>query len=353
MNIAGIEVGLGNPPIIVAEVGAAHNGSLDTAKELIAQAKKAGADLVKIQCFLPETITADYQRPEFIIQEGPWKGQRMIELYRQAHMPRAWFPQLFAHAHVLDIPLFASVFSVEDVEFIEQFSPPAYKISSFELVDTLLIRCAASKGKPMILSTGMTSWGEINGVARAVSNLHYNAIWLHCVSAYPTRVEDAELGMINILRRQFDNVGFSDHTMGSEAAMMAVALRACMIEKHITMTPGGDGLDDHFAIGPGDFARFCSDVKKAWQGLGNPANGPSHATNGADRHHAPLRRSLYVCEPIKEGQMFTTANVRSIRPGLGLPPRYFSDIMGQRATMDIPEGTPLATHHVKDWVVRA
>lgn len=346
MNIAGLEIGLSFPPVIVCEIGAAHNGSLETAVQLLRHAKEARADMVKVQCFLPETITADYDRPEFTIQDGPWKGHKLIELYRRAHMPREWFPVLFAEAMKLDIPLFASVFSAEDVAFMAQFDPPAYKIASFELIDPILVKVAAAENKPMIMSTGMASWGDINGAARNVKN--YNTVWMHCVSAYPTAFEDVGLSMMSVLRRQFDHIGLSDHTQTAYAAMMAVALNACMIEKHITMTPGGDGLDDNFALGPDGFADFVNAVHKAYQAMGKlPV--PAMAVREVDRMHAPLRRSLYAAQDIRAGQVFTSDTIRSIRPGLGLHPKFYSHLIGATAAMDIPAGTPLAAHMVKDW----
>lgn len=344
MKIANFDFARAHRPAVVAEIAASHNGSLDTAIKLMEVAAAAGADLIKIQALTPETITADFDRPEFTITKGPWAGRKLIDLYRQAAMPREWFPALYARAMELDIGLFPSVFSIEDVDFVRQFNPPALKIASFELVDPILIKAAMWEGTPLILSTGMASWTEIR-MAAATVRLH-PSIWLHCISSYPTDLAKANLRFMDVLRREFNFVGLSDHTLGTEAAIMATARGACMVEKHITLTPGGSGLDDGFASGPEEFAMFVKAVHMAAAALG-PSDLDWKTSPRDDSEHAPLRRSLYVVEPIERGAMFTAVNVRSIRPGLGLEPRFFSQIMGKRATMDIPAGTPLAHHHVE------
>lgn len=349
MKIGDFDFATAGRPMVVAEMGAAHNGSKERALRIIECATRAGADAVKLQAFTPETITGNFQRPEFIIQEGPWKGRHLYELYAEAQTPRDWWPDLVAHARTCGVLLFPSVFSLEDIEFVKQFDPPALKISSFELVDPILIKAAIWEDKPLILSTGMASWGEINLAATAVRN--HPSIWLHCISSYPTAVERANLRFMDVLRRQQDHVGLSDHTLGNEVAMMATARGACMIEKHITLTPGGPGLDDHFATPWDEFPAFVRAVHQAAKALGS-ADLDWKAGARDDSEHAPLRRSLYVVEPIKEGDMFTSANVRSIRPGLGLAPSMYSQVIGKVAGMDIPAGTPLATHMFQEWPVQ-
>lgn len=345
MKIAGLEIGHDTRPLVVAELGAAHNGSLETALQLIREAKKAGADMFKVQCFTPDTISANFTGPEFIIRDGPWSGRSLYALYQEAHTPRSWFPYLFIEAAKVDIPLFASVFSIEDIEFIKEFDPPAYKIASFELVDPILIAAAVETGKPVIISTGMGNWDEISTAARVTHS--WNTIWLHCISSYPAPVAGAHLSGIRRLRRQFDYVGFSDHTIGHAAAMMAVAIGAKMIEKHITLTPDGDGLDDHFAIGPGAFAEFCHAIKDAWLAQGEAYAGDDREQVGTE--HAPLRRSLYVVKSINKGEMFTVDNVRSIRPGAGMAPKFFSEVMGMKASLDVAAGTPLHADMIESW----
>jgi sialic acid synthase SpsE len=350
MKIGSFDFAAAGRPMIVCEIGAAHNGSLHTALTLMERAASAGVDMVKIQAFTPDTITGNFRRPEFIIQEGPWKGRHLYELYAEAQTPRDWWPSLFAHARTLGVMLFPSVFSIEDIAFVKQFDPPALKISSFELVDPILIKAAIWEDRPLILSTGMASWGEINMAATAV-RMH-PSVWLHCISSYPTQVERANLRFMDVLRRQQDHVGLSDHTLGHEVAMMATARGACMIEKHITLTPGGPGLDDHFATPAHEFPAFVRAVHQAAKALGSAdLNWRTGARD--DSEHAPLRRSLYVVEPVKEGDMFTSVNVRSIRPGLGLAPSMYSQVIGKVAAMDIPAGTPLATHMFQEFNMAA
>ncbi len=340
MKIGDYQLGYGRRPMIVAELGASHNGNLDTALALIVAAKAAGADAIKVQAFLPDSITRNFDRPEFVIEKGPWQGRHLHGLYVQAHMPRAWFAPLFACAYNLDIPIFASVFSEEDVEFMEEFDPAAYKLSSFELVDTGLIKAAQMKRRPLILSTGMANQAEINDAMRVTASSP--CIWLHCVSSYPTHMEKANLGWMEVLRRNQTFVGLSDHTLGFEVAQMATARGACLIEKHITLTPGGEGLDDGFASGPEDFAAFVQAVHRAHAALGN---GDIHQPRD-DSEHRNLRKSLYAVEHIAEGEMITALNVRAIRPGLGMAPKHFPSIMGAKAAMDIPRGTPIAEHMI-------
>lgn len=344
MKIGDFDIAAAQRPMVICEIGAAHNGSLDTAIALIRAAKSCGADACKLQAFEARTITGDFSRPEFIIADGHWRGRHLFELYTAAHTPRAWFPQLYAAAHEVGIALFPSVFSVEDIAFVKQFDPPALKIASFELVDPILIKAAMWEGKPLILSTGMASWGEINMAASVVRS--HPSVWMHCVSSYPTPLDKLNLRFMDLLRRQHDFVGLSDHTLGTEAAMMATARGACMVEKHITLTPGGTGLDDHFASGVEEFAQFVKATHLAAAALG--AHDLDWKTSARDdSEHAPLRRSLYVVEDVAEGALFNPLNVRSIRPGLGLAPSYYPRVIGAKAVMDVPAGTPLAEHMVE------
>lgn len=351
MKIGDYELGYGHRPMIIAEIAASHNGSLETALKLLELSKQAGADGVKIQCFLPSTITLDSDRDEFIIKDGPWKGKRLYDLYTQAHMPRAWFQNLFAAALQLDIPLFASVFSPEDLDFIKRFEPPAYKIASCELVDSGLIKAVADVGKPIILSTGMASRTEIDAAAEDVfvggkrfytPNPH-NAIFLHCIAEYPAKVEWSSMSWLRSMQAQFSNIGLSDHSRSAIPAIIATAMGAVMIEKHITLTPGDTGLDDGFAISPSQFAKFCDAIHEAYSAMG-----VSSEPRRADVTHLPLRRSLYVVENVRAGAMFNTFNVRSIRPGAGMDPRKLATVIGARAKVDIAAGTPLKANLINN-----
>jgi sialic acid synthase SpsE len=339
MKIANFDLSTAERPLIIAEIGGAHNGSKHTMLTLMERAASAGADMIKIQAFTPDTITAKFDRPEFIITSGQWKGRHLHDLYAETHTPRAWFPEIFVHAQTLGVPVFPSVFSIEDIEFVKQFAPPALKIASFELVDPILIKAAAWAGVPLILSTGMASWGEIYMADRAA--LGHPSAWLHCISNYPTETAAANLRFMDVLRRSHAYVGLSDHSLGNEVAMMATARGACIIEKHITMTPGGSGADDGFATGYEDWPAFVQAVHRAASALG-PANVDWKTGARDDSDYAPLRRSLYVVEDVREGDMFTSVNVRSIRPGLGMAPGMYPRVMGALAKKDIPAGTPLA-----------
>jgi sialic acid synthase SpsE len=338
VKIADFEIGHARRPMIVAELGAAHNGRLSTALALIEEAKARGADAVKVQCFTPDTITTDGPGQELIIPSGPWAGRNMYELYTKTHMPRAWFAPMFELAAKLDIPLFASVFSVEDLDFIKQFNPPAYKIASFEMIDTPLVKAAADVGKPLIISTGMASWPEIYKAHAVISP--ERTIWLHCISTYPVEIEKAKMGFFVALREKFYNVGLSDHSRGTTLGVVATARGALMIEKHMTLTPDGAGEDDHFASSPAAFGAFVKEVRAASASFGfTPTATPVDPNEG--REHAVLRRSLYVVEDVIKGQLLTTWNVRSIRPGAGLSPELLTSVIGRRARRDIAKGSPL------------
>lgn len=339
MKIGNYEIGYGHRPMIVCEIGAAHNGSLETALKLITMAKHAGADGVKIQCYLPDTITMDGPGEEFTIQDGPWAGRRLYELYEKAHMPRAWFEPMFKTALACHIPLFASVFSPEDLDFIKPFNPPAYKIASFEANDIPLIRMVDAERKPVIISTGLSDW---NGMFEAAANVASDRlIMLHCTSSYPAPLHRAEMGKLPAMQKRFRHVGLSDHSRGTTLGVMATTYGAAMIEKHITLTPDGPGEDDGFAIGPEAFAAFVHATWGAYEAIGaspTPTLTPMNA--GVSEHH-PLRRSLYVVEDIMAGQLISTWNVRSIRPGAGLAPALLTSVVGRRARVDIARGTPL------------
>lgn len=347
MRIADFELGYGRRPMIIAELGAAHNGNLSTALHLVETAKACGADACKIQAFLPSTITLDSDAPEFIIPNGPWKGQRLWDLYTKAHMPRAWFAPLFARAAELDIPLFASVFSIEDLDFIKQFDPPAYKIASLEMGDRALVKAVADEGRPVIISTGTAQWDEIRAAAPSLSAAHHNTIWLHCISSYPVETSKADMLTLGTLRRQFSHVGLSDHSRGDLLGIMAAAMGAVLVEKHLTLTPNGGGLDDGFASGPDAFELFVDSVHAAHEALGY-CDASQPVAPRADVEHLPLRRSLYVVENVARGQMLNTFNVRSIRPGAGLAPELLSSVIGKRARRDIAKGTALQHELIED-----
>lgn len=346
MKIGEYEIAWGRRPMIVAELGAAHNGEIDIALQLVEAAADAGADAVKIQCFLPDTITMNSDQPEFIIPDGPWRGRHLFELYQEAHMPRSWFAPLFARAARLGIPMFASVFSIEDLDFIKQFDPPAYKIASCELVDTGLIRAVGEQGKPTIISTGMAAWNDISRALAAMPDQMpgQETILMHCIADYPAAPATANMSAMTAMRRQVNHVGFSDHSRGELLGIIATVGGAAMIEKHITLTPDGTGPDDGFASGPKAFAKFARAIHDAYDAMG--INPDMHAAPRPDTALLPLRRSLYVVHDIAEGEMFNAFNVRSIRPGAGLPPHMLAQVIGARAGHSISKGTALTSEMV-------
>jgi pseudaminic acid synthase len=341
VDIAGRAIGLGHPPYIVAELSGNHNGDIQRALALIDAAKAAGADAVKLQTYTADTITIDHDGPEFRIEGGLWDGRRLYELYQEAHTPWDWHPQLFAHAKAIGIHIFSSPFDPTAVTFLEGLQAPAFKIASFELVDIPLIEQCARTGKPLVMSTGLASKTEIaEAVAAAKGAGHGGVILLHCTSAYPAPMEDMNLRTLQRLAAENDVVvGLSDHSMGVTASVAAVALGASFIEKHFTLARADGGVDSDFSLEPHELARLVSECRDAWSALGSESfdETPSEVVN---RDH---RRSLYVVHDVKAGEAITEANVRSIRPGYGLPPKYLPEVMGRTARRDIARGTPL------DW----
>lgn len=346
MNIAGREIDSYQPPYCIAEISCNHNGSLDRALRLIDAAKYACADAVKFQCYEASTITIDHDGPGFILQDGPWKGKRLHDLYREAQTPFEWFPKLAEHAGKAGITWFASVFDKTSVDLLCELRCAALKIASFELVDLPLIRYAAGKGKPLILSTGMASREDISAAWQAVRLAQkvgegelVNAIPLHCVSGYPTPAAEANLATLKEWAQFRSTCGISDHTTGIEIPIAATALGACMIEKHLK-PDRATTLDSAFSLVPNNFKAMVEAVRRTWAALQ-----PSQAkSEDASR---PLRRSLYAVEDIPVGQPFTEANVRSIRPGNGLPPALIGEIVGKTAGRDIVRGEPMAWEMVK------
>jgi N-acetylneuraminate synthase len=321
-------------PRIVAELGASHNGGYARALRLIDAAKEAGADAVKLQTYRAESLTLDHDGPGFTIESGIWKGRRLHDLYREAQTPWDWHPGLFAHARQVGITCFSSPFDCEAVDFLETLGCPGYKIASFEITDTGLIAHAAKTGKPLIISTGMASDTDIEDALNAAAR-SFQAYLLHCVSAYPTRPEDANLSRMKRLRDRFDvPVGLSDHTLGIAVPVAAAALGAATIEKHLTLSRDDGGPDAAFSLEPGEFRDMVASVHDAYAACFG-------RSRGTVEPHANLRRSLYAVNDIAAGEALTRDNVRSIRPGHGLAPKHLSFLLGKSASVDIPRGTPM------------
>ena len=343
-SIAGRAIGSSHAPYVIAELSGNHSGDIDRAIRLIDVAKQVGADAVKLQTYTADTITIDHDGPDFLIKSGPWQGRRLYELYREAYTPWEWHPVLFEHARRAGITCFSSPFDQSAIDLLERLGAPAYKIASFEVIDTPLVRLAARTGKPMIISTGMATKEEV-GEAVAASRAAGNAqvALLHCVSGYPTPPKDSNLRRIDALAQTFNcPIGLSDHSLGIEVAIASVALGACIIEKHLTLARADGGPDAEFSLEPQELAALVTGVKTAFVALGVA----EYARADSERGNVSFRRSLYVVQNVAAGEKLTGDNVRSIRPGFGLAPKYLPDVLGRRAKRDIARGTPLSLEHI-------
>lgn len=340
IEIAGRRIAADEPPYIIAELSANHNGKLETALKIIEEAKKAGADAVKLQTYTADTITLNCDSEDFQIHGGLWDGKTLYELYQEAHMPWDWHKPLFEHARKLGISIFSSPFDNTAVDLLEDLNAPAYKIASFEAIDLPLIRYVASTGKPMIISTGMTNAEEVEeAIAAAREGGCRELAILHCVSGYPAPSDEYNLRTIPAMIERYGLVtGLSDHTLDNTTAIASVALGASIVEKHFTLDRKGGGPDDSFSLEPEDLSDLCRQARTAWAALGQVKTGRSESEKG----NAQFRRSLYVCKPIKKGERITRENVRSVRPGFGLKPRSLDDILGMRAARDLDFATPLS-----------
>jgi N-acetylneuraminate synthase len=339
-SIGDRKLGSDSPPFIVAELSANHNGSLENALAIIDAARSAGADAVKIQTYRPDTISLDADTDDFRIKGGLWDGRTLYELYEEAHTPWEWHPALFEHARKTGIMLFSSPFDTTAVDLLEDLDCPAYKIASFEVVDLQLIRYVASTGKPMIISTGMADADEIEAAITAATGGGCKELaLLHCISAYPAPPEDYNLRTLADMISRFGLVtGLSDHTLDNATSIAAVALGAAIIEKHFTLDRAGGGPDDSFSLQPADLAALCRDARTAWAALGQVDYGRSLSEAG----NVQFRRSLYAVRDIKAGQKIGPEDVRSVRPGFGLAPKFLDRVIGAVARTDIPRNTALS-----------
>ncbi|MNJ23668.1 Pseudaminic acid synthase [compost metagenome] len=333
ISISGRKIGIDEPPYVIAELSANHNGKLDTALKIIEEAKRAGADAIKLQTYTADTITLNSQSADFQIQGGLWDGRSLYELYQQAHMPWEWHAPLFEYARKLDITIFSSPFDRSAVDLLESLNAPAYKIASFEAVDLPLIRYVASTGKPMIISTGMADAEEIQeAISAAYEGGCKQLAILHCVSGYPAPAEDYNLRTIPDMMQRFGLVtGLSDHTLDNTTAIASVALGASIIEKHFTLDRNGGGPDDSFSLEPTEMFALCRDSKTAWSALGRVDYGRKSSEQG----NLQFRRSLYFVQSLKKGEVITDSSIRSVRPGFGLAPKYFDKIIGCRMACDV------------------
>ncbi|MCC4858731.1 pseudaminic acid synthase [Vibrio lentus] len=343
MKITDREIGRGHKPYIIAEMSGNHNGDITRAIELIKAAKDAGADAVKLQTYTADTITINHDSEEFMIRGGLWDGAKLFDLYEQAHTPWEWHKILFDEAEKLGITIFSSPFDHTAVDFLESLNAPAYKIASFELIDLPLIRKVAETGKPMIMSTGNANLAEIEeAVAAAKGAGALNIVLLHCTSGYPTPASQANISTMAVMRDAFGvEVGLSDHTMDIGVSVAAVALGACVIEKHFTLARADGGPDSAFSLEKEELKSLVTNCTMAFEAIG----APNFVSTEAELQTKCHRRSLYVVKDIKKGEVFTEEHVRSIRPGNGILPKYLDDVLGSKATQDLRFGTPLDFKH--------
>ncbi|MFL5295530.1 MAG: pseudaminic acid synthase [Phenylobacterium sp.] len=340
VEIAGRRIGTDEPPYVICELSGNHNGSLDRALAMIDAAADTGCDAIKIQTYTADTITLDVDRPEFRIEGGLWDGRTLHELYREAQTPFEWHAALFERAAKRGVTLFSSPFDETAVDLLESLGAPAYKIASFEAVDLPLIRYAAAKGRPLIISTGMANLEEIQAARMAAIGAGAaGVVLLHCVSSYPADLCDANVRTVADMAERFDSpIGLSDHTHGTAASVAAIALGASVIEKHFTLARSDGGPDAAFSLEPAEFTHLVRECKDAWTALGRA----HYDLLGSERANLQFRRSLYVTADVRAGEPLSRANIRSVRPGNGLPPTHLDEVLGRPAARDLKRGEPLA-----------
>ena len=339
MKIAGREIGKNNPAYIIAEMSGNHGGSLDRAKEIIHAAKEAGADCIKIQTYTADTLTIDCSNEYFRIKGSAWDGENLYSLYKRAYTPWEWHEELKAEADKLSIDFFSTPFDNSAVDFLEKLGIGFYKIASFELVDIPLIKYVAGTGKPIIMSTGMATLAEIETAVDAIRNEGNDQVaLLRCASAYPAVTDEMNLKTMQNMAETFNvPVGLSDHSYGSVGAVTAVALGASIIEKHLCMGREIETADSSFSMTPDEFASMVKDIRQAEKAIGRVKYGPSEQ----EKDSIAFRRSIFAVKDIKAGEKLSEDNIRVIRPGYGMEPKYYEELIGQTALDDIEKGTPL------------
>ncbi len=342
LEIAGRPIGPFALPFVIAEMSGNHNQSLERALELVEAAAKSGAHALKIQTYTADTMTLDLSEGEFFISDpgSLWKGVSLYKLYQDAHTPWEWHEPIFDRARELGLIVFSTPFDATAVDFLEELNAPCYKIASFENTDIPLIRKTAATGKPLIVSTGMATVAELDETVRAARNAGCrDLVLLKCTSSYPASPVHSNVLTIPHMRELFGcEVGLSDHTAGVGAAVAAVALGATVVEKHFTLSRADGGVDSAFSLEPAEMKVLVEETTRAWQSLGKVQYGLSEE----EKKFKVYRRSLYVAEDMRAGEEFSRRNLRAIRPGLGLGPRYYETILGRKAKTDLRKGTPLS-----------
>ena len=327
---------------MIAEMSGNHNQSLERALEIVDAAARSGARALKIQTYTAETMTIDIREREFFIsdEKSLWKGESLFDLYKKAYTPWEWHKPIFDRAQQYGMIAFSTPFDRTAVDFLENLNVPCYKIASFENTDLPLIRYVAATGKPMIISTGMATFAELDETVDAARSAGCNdLVLLKCTSTYPSTPDDSNILTIPEMRSRYGcEIGISDHTMGIGVSVAAVALGATVIEKHFTLQRSDGGVDSAFSMEPAELAQLVTETQRAWQSLGVIQDGPTEK----EKLSLVFRRSLYVVEDIKAGETLTSSNVRAIRPGNGLSPKFYDQVLGKKAKKDITRGTPLA-----------
>lgn len=336
------EVGAQHPPFIIAEMSGNHNQSLERALEIVEAAAQSGAEGLKIQTYTPDTMTIDLDEGEFHISDPdiPWAGSSLYQLYDEAYTPWDWHQPIFDRARELGMIPFSTPFDETAVDFLEELDTPCYKIASFENTDLPLIRRVAATGKPLIISTGMASVAELDDTVRAARAAGCrDLVLLKCTSTYPATADNTNILTIPHMRELFGcQVGLSDHTLGVGVSVASVVLGASVIEKHFTLKRADGGVDSSFSMEPEEMAQLVVETRRAWQALGRPQYGATDA----ERKSIQFRRSLYIVADLQAGELLTPENLRAIRPGHGLPPKYLERVMGRAVRRDVKRGTALA-----------
>ena len=341
LRIADRFIGRNHPPFIIAEMSGNHNQSLTRALEIVESAARTGVHALKLQTYKPDTMTLDLYEREFHISDpnSLWTGNSLYKLYGQAYTPWEWHQPIFERARALGLVVFSTPFDDTAVDLLESLNAPCYKIASFENTDLPLIRRVAATGRPMIISTGMASVAELDETVRAARDAGCkDLILLKCTSTYPASPDNTNILTIPHMRELFGcEVGLSDHTMGVGVSVASVALGATVIEKHFTLNRADGGVDSAFSMEPGEMAQLVAETERAWQALGRVSYGATEV----EKKSMVFRRSLYVVQDLKAGDLLTKENVRAIRPGLGLPPKYLEMVLGKRVSRDVGRGTGL------------
>lgn len=346
ISINGRKIGKDFPPYVIAELSANHNGSLQRALDTICEAKKRGADAIKLQTYSPDTMTIDCDSDEFRISGGLWDGYNLYELYRQAQTPFDWHKEIFDHARKVGITCFSTPFDETAVDLLEDINVPAYKVASFEATDLPLIKYIASTKKPMIMSTGMADLEEIEEMVEAAREGGcQDLILLHCISSYPAPIEQSNLLTIPDMQKRFGvQIGLSDHTISNTASVVASALGATLIEKHFIIDRSDNGPDSEFSIEPEELESLCQQTRDAWSSLGESG----YDRKPAEEANVKFRRSIYFVEDMKAGDIITQDVIRRIRPGYGLAPKYENKILGKKVKVDVACGTATSWDLISD-----